>query len=318
MRRVAAAALIATLWVVVSGCGPGAGPATTNVAVDVTRDFGSRPVAQIMSARVPGRETVIELLERELHVAARYGNNFVESIDGFTGTADHRDWFYYVNGIQASAGAGTTAVRAGDRIWWDLHDWSVTDSIPAVVGSYPEPFTQGGGRHHTPLSCAADVQAACSAVARALSRAGVTVARLVLGADSAASGRASGVAADAAQGHPAIVVGTGSDLVSVPAARLIAAGPKASGVYVRFGSGDRTLELLDPAGRLVATLGGGAGLVAATAVGGVGPPTWVITGTDPAGVDAAARALDPARLRNVFALAIAGGRSLPVPVHPSS
>ena len=77
----------------------------------------------------------MELLERHLRIGARYGGDFVESIDGLSGSSSHLDWFYYVNGVQAPQGAGTTAVHRGDRIWWDLHDWTTTDSIPAVVGS---------------------------------------------------------------------------------------------------------------------------------------------------------------------------------------
>jgi hypothetical protein len=315
VRRYVAAAAMSALGLAVSGCGPGAGPSTSNVTVVITRNFGGRLVARVLAARVPASETVIELLERHLHVGARYDNDFVESIDGFSGTGSNRDWFYYVNGSEAPAGAGTTAVHGGDRIWWDLHDWSATDSIPAVVGSYPEPFTAGGALHSsTLLTCGADVGAACTTVVRALARAGVTVVRRTI----ASAGSGSAASGDATNGRPAIVVGSGSDLAHVPAAQLIAAGPKASGVYVRFGAGYKTLALLNPHGTTVTTLGSGAGLVAATAVGGGGTPTWVITGTSRAGVEAAARALNPARLHDVFALVVAGDRSLPVPRDPSS
>jgi hypothetical protein len=58
--------------------------------------------------------------------------------------------------------------------------------------------------------------------------------------------------------------------------------------------------------------------VAATAVGGDTTPTWVISGTDRAGVDSAASALSPARLSDAFALVISRGRSLSVPRDPSS
>jgi hypothetical protein len=309
VRRCLALALMAAgLGLGVYGCGPGAGAPSANVTVTVTRDFGSRPLARIAAARVPGGQTVMSLLERHLRVGTRYGNDFVESIDGYSGTASERDWFYYVDGIEASAGAGTTAVRAGERIWWDLHDWAAAESIPAVIGSYPDPFTQGAAPHRTILSCAADTRAACAVVARALARAGVSVERRAL----------DGARADAT-GGPAVVVGTGHDLAAVPAERLIAAGPRASGVYVRFLAGYRTLELLDPRGAVRMKLGSGAGLVAATAVGGSGPATWLITGTDPAGVAAAAGALTPGRLRDAFALAVtAAGRPLPVPLDPSS
>jgi hypothetical protein len=63
----------------------------------------------------------------------------------------------------------------------------------------------------------------------------------------------------------------------------------------------------------VMTLGKGAGLIAATSDGS-SEPTWLITGTDAAGVSAAAAAFTPAALRNHFALAVTGLRQLPVPL----
>ena len=65
------------------------------------------------------------------------------------------------------------------------------------------------------------------------------------------------------------------------------------------------------------TLGAGAGLIAATAQTSTGP-AWLITGTDVAGVSAAAAALTPARLRDHFALAVQGGTDLPVPLEATS
>jgi hypothetical protein len=67
----------------------------------------------------------------------------------------------------------------------------------------------------------------------------------------------------------------------------------------------------------VRTLSGNAGLIAATAQGG-STPTWLITGTDPAGVAAAATAMTQARLHNHFALAVQGSTDLPVPLEATS
>ena len=152
--------------VVLAGCGLGPGAGTSDVTLTVTRDFGSRAVAQVRAAHVPGSETVMRMHERHLPVQTRYGGGFVEAIDGTSGSASRLDWFYYVNGVQASKGAAATAVHRGDRIWWDLHDWSQAESIPAVVGSFPEPFTSGigGKRYPVTLECAADVSAACARV----------------------------------------------------------------------------------------------------------------------------------------------------------
>jgi hypothetical protein len=97
-------------------------------------------------------------------------------------------------------------------------------------------------------------------------------------------------------------------------AALIDHGPAASGVYARFaGPGQQSLELLDPRGGVVRTLGAGAGLIAATAQGSA-EPTWLITGTDSAGVTAAAGALTASRLHDRFALAVQGSASFPLPL----
>ena len=301
--------LLAALAVALAcgGCGLGAGAARKGgVRLTVTRGFGSRQIHLVTRSKVPGSETVMRALERSFTVSTRYGGGFVQSIDGLSPSGARTDWFYYVNGVQAAKGAATTAVHAGDRIWWDLHDWSATESIPAVVGSFPEPFTSGigGKRYPVTLECASDVSAACARVTKAFDRIHVPVSSQLLGAGS-------GVAT------LGVVVGTWSDIRSQVAAQLIAHGPGASGVYARFSEPrGSALELLDPSGRVARTLGAGAGLVAATADSNA-VPTWMITGTDPNGVAAAAVALTPGALRNHFAVAVSGAQQLPVPLEPS-
>ena len=51
----------------------------------------------------------------------------------------------------AIQGAASTKVHPGDHIWWDRHDWSQTDHVPAVVGSFPEPFLNGLGGKRLPI-----------------------------------------------------------------------------------------------------------------------------------------------------------------------
>jgi Domain of unknown function (DUF4430) len=299
--RAALAALAAVATA--GGCGLGPGPGTGAITLTVTRGFGSRPIAFVGAGHVPGSETVMRMLERSLRVQTRYGGGFVESINGHSGTSARTDWFYYVNGVEAPAGAATTVLHRDDRVWFDLHDWRATNSIPAVVGSFPAPFANGvgGKRFPTTLECAADVDAACRRVTAALTRAGVPVASQLLGTGSGPD-------------TLGVVVGTWSDLRPEVAASLIEHGPSASGVYARFaGAGGRLLQLLDPAGMVVRTLAAGAGLVAATADSS-SEPTWLITGTDAAGVLAAAAALSERALHDHFALAVQGNRLLPVPL----
>jgi hypothetical protein len=283
---------------VVAGCGLGAGPGTADVGVLVTRDFGTQVLHSVVQGQVPGSETVIQLLERHFRLGTSYGGQFVTSIDGVGDRGSHVNWFYYVNGIEAPMGAGTTGLYHGDRIWWDIHDWVDTDSIPAVVGSFPEPFLSGSGgkRYPTIVECTPNAGAACATVKRSLQTAGITPG----------SGR-NGIR---------ILVGSYRALGS--AAATLSGGPKASGVYARFIDGGKALALLDPAGNTVRQLATGAGLIAATVPGGSSLPTWFITGTDQAGVDAAARDLNLASLRDKFALVVDGGESSPVPLDPGS
>ncbi|MFZ0039973.1 MAG: DUF4430 domain-containing protein [Solirubrobacteraceae bacterium] len=298
--KIALAALAAVL--VCGGCGLGPGSGTGDVQLTITRGFGSHQVGGQTASKVPGSETVMRMLQRSFHVGTRYGGGFVESIDGLSGTSDHTDWFYYVNGVEAKQGAATTGVHHGDRIWWDLHDWSATNSIPAVVGSYPEPFVNGidGKRLPTTLECASDVGAACKTVTAALNSAKVPVASQLIGTGSGPD-------------TLGIVVGTWNEVRPEVAAELLAHGPGASGVYAHFIQGGAGLALEDPQGQVVRTLGAGAGLVAATADSS-SAPTWLITGTDAAGVSAAARALTPQALHDHFALAVEGDQRFPVPL----
>jgi hypothetical protein len=149
------------------------------------------------------------------------------------------------------------------------------------------------------VECASDVDAACQRVTSALRAVGVPVASQLLGTGSGTDSLA-------------VVVGTWSDLHGLLAGALIERGPSASGGYARFTRVGRRLQLLNPQGRVTRTLGAGAGLIAATAQGS-DKPTWLITGTDGAGVSAAASVLTASSLRDHFALAVAGGRKLPVP-----
>ncbi|MFZ0089344.1 MAG: DUF4430 domain-containing protein [Solirubrobacteraceae bacterium] len=301
--RARTALVVVAVALACAGCGLGAGPGTSDVSLTVTRGFGARQVKVLTEKHVPGAETVMRMLQRSFTVSTRYGGGFVQSIDGLAPSGDGADWFYYVNGIQAPKGAAATAVHAGDHIWWDLHDWSATQSIPAVVGSYPEPFVNGVGGKRFPVTveCASDVGAACNRVTAALNAVHVPAAPQLLGTGSGPD-------------TLGVVVGTWREIQSDVAAALVAHGPGASGVYARFAGRDGdSLQLLDPHGHAARTLGAGAGLVAATA-GPSAVPTWMVTGTDVAGVNAAAAAFTPQALHNHFALALDGTARLPVPV----
>jgi hypothetical protein len=290
----------------VSGCGLGAGRTPAGVALEVTQDFGARQVAAFATPRISGQDTVMRLLERNTRVATRYGGGFVQSIDGLAGGSEggHRvDWFYYVNGVEAPKGAAATVLHGGDHVWWDRHDWTVTDDVPAVVGSFPEPFLDGesGQRLPTRIECSDPSARACAAVSRVLNGFGVPAARGGLGLSEYNESLR-------------VLVGPWSVLRADPAAAQLGGAPAVSGVYGRFEAGGAKLALLDADGRVVRVAGAGAGLIAATRYQD-GPPVWLLTGTDNAGVAAAAQAFDSGTLHDHFAVAVVADAGVPLPAN---
>ena len=306
-RRLRLFPLMLAATLALAGCGLEANGGSGGAKLTITHAFGSEAVGTHFQRDLAGGETVKQLLERSYAVRTGPGGRVVESIGGAASNGRGLEWSFWVNGIAPVRSARIAPVDHGDQVWWDLHDSVAASSIPAVVGSYPEPFTTGiGGRRlPTVLACAPDVQRACGVVARALTHAGVKVADQLLGGGSGSDSLA-------------VVVGTFRDLRGVIAAQLLKGGPSQSGVYAQYaGDGGTALELDNPQGQVLRTVGRGAGLVAATEQPGLNEPAWLVTGTDPAGVSAAASALTPARLRDHLALAVVDGQDLALPLDPA-
>ena len=170
--------------------------------------------------------------------------------------------------------------------------------VPAVVGSWPQPFAGGydGKRHPVRVECRGG-GGACS-----LAR------RRVVAAAAAGSGQSSG--------QPIrVLVGPWRSLRSDPNAARLEQGPQSSGVFARFEprAGGFALRALDQSGKPGRLLLRGAGLVAATRSYD-SPPLWLVTGTDQSGVRAAAGLLGGAELRNRYAVATRGGSSIGLPL----
>jgi hypothetical protein len=305
MRRAALLALLACS-VVAAGCGLGAGESQEGGAtLTVTRDFGSRNVGSGSANPIPGGETVMRMLQRDFDVETRYGGGFVQQINGIAGGRKNGrpvDWFYYVNGILADDGAAAHKLSPGDQVWWDHHDWGASPDVRAGVGAFPEPFLSGVGGKRLPvrLDCAEAAADACDEVSARLEDAGVKAGR------SAAGGFGG-------EGVLRIKVGVWKDVRKDPAVRELEKGPKASGVYARPSAAGDAIALLDQEGKTARTLTAASGLVAATELGGEAP-TWIVTGTDAIGLAAAAAQLDEDALKDHFAIAVASGRPVALPV----
>jgi hypothetical protein len=274
----------------------------------VTQDFGARAVRELEAPKTSGQETVMRLLQRNAEVKTRFGGGFVQSIDGIAGgRRDGRpvDWFYYVNGVEASEGATATRLHPGDRVWWDRHDWGATMRIPAVVGSFPAPFLRGlaGRRLPVRIECVDPRSDACVTVGSRLTDLGVPAAHGGLGRSATAQ-------------TLRVLVGTWATVRVDPAVARIERGPATSGVFARPSADGRTIQSLDAKGRRARVLGAGTGMVAATR-DGAAPPVWAVTGTDEAGVAAAAQAFSERALARRFAVVVEGGRTAGLPEAPA-
>jgi Domain of unknown function (DUF4430) len=288
------------LALLAAGCG---GATSGDVTVTVSRDFGETHVAPTEQNSASGNDTVLQLLQRDFTVKAPGGG--VREIEGLSGgEANGRKvgWFYYVNGIAASR-AGDRRLHPGDKVWWDHHDAQTAATVPAVVGAFPEPFASGSEGKKLPirLVCLGGGDS-CDEVEQRLQDAGVkAIARSNLEQSVGEVLR--------------ILVGPWSEVRKDIAARTLETGPSASGVFAKPDPSGAKITLLDSRGEAGKTLGRGTGLVAATTFEDQ-RPTWLITGTDAVGVDAAAAALTAEQLDDHFAVAIEAGQGIALPLKP--
>jgi hypothetical protein len=266
---------------VLAGCGATRGSAGDGFALTVTRDFGATTVAELQRQPLPTPPALAAILDGYGRPRAR------ESL--------------FVNGIAADKAPAKLTLHGDDRVWLDQHDSAVATRPSAVVGAFPEPFLHGvdGKRLPVRVECDDPRSGPCAAVADKLVSLGVIAGRSV-------------ISRSAADETLRVLVGPWSRLRGRELeADSIDAGPASSGVFAHFDDGGRRLVVLDAAGRPARTLGAGTGFIATTTE----PerrPLWFVTGTDAAGVAAAARAFDESVLADRFALAIS--RDLPVAV----
>jgi hypothetical protein len=312
-RLVPTALLLALLSLIAASCSINSGAEKGAAHLLVTRDFGGQRVLTATEDPIEEGETVMRLLMRNADVKTRYGGRFVNAIGGIESAGrdgGRFDWLYYVNGIEEDVGAAERNVEGSDRVWWDYHDWSAVMRVPAVVGSFPEPFLHGteGKRYPVRIDCGQDAGDACQGVTDKLEAAGIAPSTSAIGAA-------------AGQEVLRVLVGDWSEVREDAAAAQIEEGPDESGVFARFdpaAAGDGyELDLLDPQVRVGRTLGPGTGLVAATRFEDQAP-TWVVTGTDAAGVDRAVALLERRILDSRFAVATSGGAPIPLPLQERS
>lgn len=320
-----AIALLLGAALVAAGCGLGPGDKVGAVDLTVTREFGAVKMTE-SSGEANESDTVMRFLEGKVdNLETRYGGGYVKSIDGIEETqrgGHPYDWFFYVNGVESPIGAAEVSLKGGERVWWDMRDWSASAHVPAVVGSWPAPFTTGWEGHAPVVAVECEGGGdACGSVREALEGEGVKLA------------------SGAPKGAIRVLVGPWAKLRSDPAAALIEAGPAESGVYAEFApvrggaaggstpagraaggaasAGGWELVGLDENGKEARGFGIEAGLVAATRRF-EGPPVWLVTGGTVGAVRAAAEALDADDLRDHYAVESEAGTVTPLPLRPGS
>jgi hypothetical protein len=277
-----ALALVLAVAAVLAGCGSSTGEDDDGITIMVTRDYGAADVAPLTREPLPPSGGLARIL-------ARYPN-----------TRGAQSLF--VNGIRAEEPVRELALHGGDRLWLDQHRPGAVRNVGAVVGAFPEPFVHGvdGKRLPVRVECDDPRAGACAAVAEKLVGLGVVAGRSI-------------ISRSAADETVRILVAPWKRLRGREfEADSLDAGPRSSGVFARFDGSAERLLVLDAAGRVARTLGAGTGLIAATRAQ-ARQPVWFVTGTDAAGVDAAARALDESALSGRFALAISDDRAVAVP-----
>lgn len=306
------ATVTALIAVAVAGCGVGEGEAEEGSAsLRVTRDHGSELMLEATTTDPSESETVARFLDREAEIETSYGGNFVDSIDGVAGGVEggrSLDWYFYVNGIWSPVGAAEARVRPGDRIWWDYRDWTSAYRVPAVVGSYPEPFRSGfdGERWPTEIVClpSGESTGACDGTEAALRGAGVEpeVLEDLEASDPDESLR--------------VLVGTWDEIRADATAAMMEKGPGASGVYGRpvpCGDSSYALEPFDAEGDPAGGSDDAAWI--ATLQRDEERPTWVVAAGSEGRLPDAAAMLDEGALRDRYAVAsFDGGSPLGLPV----
>lgn len=283
------------------------------VRVVATRNFGQELMFD-ETLELPTATPAMTALESVADVETAYGGGFVNAINGvssgFTGTQQTMtDWFLYINGIQARTGALDYELNDGDIQHWDFHVWGFRQSVPAIIGDFPEPLGHGyGGKVSlTIIAYADDLAKEADNLENQLSQ---------LGVNNISTKRLSELSADEKESANLILLGTtDSELIS-----------ELNDIWDRLGFfahfEEEKLVVFNAEGEIATEYGAGVGLIQATqnpwnpkGIGAAENVVWLISGTDTAGVKSALDALinHPARLQYAGAAVIASGEIIRIP-----
>ncbi|MBV1818381.1 DUF4430 domain-containing protein [Clostridium cochlearium] len=283
------------------------------VELVVTKDFGHSKMFSNNVGLVKD-EVGMEVLFRNLDIQTAYGGGFVNAINGleskftFFSGADRKkeDWFYWVNGILAPIGVAEYRPADGDTIWWDYHEWNTTMFIPAVIGSYPEPFRNGfGGKNPgTVIMYTEKFKKAAEMLKKSLLDKDVKSIDVV---------PYDGNGIEKPDKYH-ILLGTWDELAK-DSKRLKDMNwkNKLQGVYVEFKDGK--LNALDNTGKAVKSFDKGGAIYATSSGMGSIVPVWLVTGNNDESVREALNILieKPESIKNYFGAVISKDNIIQVP-----
>lgn len=309
-RLLISAILFLLCALALGGCSAGT-PGETGVDITVrvvaTQDFGQ----EIMfdeALEVPPGTSAMAALKQVAEVETAYGGGFVSAING-VGSEHGRDWFIFVNGMTANAGALDYTLHDGDIQHWDFHDWGFRMAIPASIGDFPDPFSHGYQGEVSPTVIAYEEGLEDSAQALQTSLKGLGVASV--------STQNTLYLTESDKRHSnLILIGTmDCDLV----ADLNQVWDRL-GFFVHFEDG--VMVSYDSEGEVTVEYGSGCGVIQASqspwnpnGIGVCENVVWMVSGTDEAGVESAVDALTNRHdeFKYAYAVVVANSEIIKVP-----
>ena len=199
-------------------------------------------------------------------VKTAYGGGFVTAINGIK-AGKGCDWFYYVNGAMPNVGALSYIPCAGDIVWWDFHEWQGARPVPAVIGSFPRPFTAPPCRKATEIVYSEHLKEKAAQLRDLLVSSGASAVRIQPLSRGGISYQS-----------PILFLGPWDALKGNPEIKGLYTHARKCGFFVSFGEeGLRTLAVNGAARSLFRR----AGAILALKKGfSNDAPIWLVTGTD--------------------------------------
>jgi hypothetical protein len=119
----------------------------SRVSVVVTTDGGKELVVKRNVPIKPGM-TALDALTFVADVRMGVGGS-IRSINGIGGGRitplgpEQSGWFYRINGIEANVRADRFRLKPGTNVWFDLRRFDIYERLPVAIGVFPEPLLRG-------------------------------------------------------------------------------------------------------------------------------------------------------------------------------